>query len=61
MNPVRWLASEIHKELAIKRAPKPVRKSAAQKIREDKILRKGLGGIGAFFLICVGVALVVIL
>lgn len=54
-----WLATQLRKELTIQSAPKPQRKSASEKIQENKTLKTGLNGFWMFVLICLGVAVLV--
>lgn len=52
-----WLWTKIRKELTIQKVP---RKSASQKIQENKILRTGLNGIAALLLITVAMAVLIL-
>lgn len=55
----RYIAAQIRKELTIQTVAPIQRKSAGQKIQENKTLRTGLNGIAMFALICLGVAVLV--
>lgn len=57
----RYIAAQIRKELTIQSVTpiQPERKSAGQKIQENKTLRTGLNGFAMFCLICIVMAFLV--
>lgn len=55
-----WLWTQLKNEMRLQKAPQVQRQPASQKIQENKILKNGLNGIAMFFLICVGVAILVL-
>lgn len=56
---LNYIATQIRKELTIQSVAPIQKKSASQKIHENKTLKTGLNGFAMFMLICLGVAVLV--